>query len=806
MKRKIIQFVLVILGLFALIACLSNYSTAKGELHEKEEITFQKNTATTKKLKAPMGNEESNEDTTSNNTKISICMKKIANLDIPGSEYFNVPEEDLQGLELKGEISYAETIKRSFVLKYGEPIDLYKMFPELFSESSEGQTYTIAIDGNRLNYAGVCVNNDGNESFEAAFSWNLTFKPGMQYTADFYPVLYEVAEGASIVVNNINSDGDVYPATSERITDGNLYKQVIVIRNTETGESETIYQKYGEKIDFVKEYPKIFRKNSVCEIRINTGEINHEYKSVDINGNNILSSSNILHANEAYAYIQVKEDTNVNIDITSKVMVAKPITFEMEYDEEDPEGITHAPEYYDIRLVLGEGSFAKAVSYYKLINDDDGNLTYAWVDTAVINEDEDMPETPNGLVPSIRLNNNKKTEVIAPCALGVIWNINGIKDFQPGGNGGIFYSSSNTGKSGSGSWKLKYENEYNVKTFNKTDVEGNPVNASFIVSYDDFNHRESVSEDPTAERRKFIYNHYDSKVINGVTYANVYEVIGSTRMDDENSQAIINTQNGKYTLYYPLYYANYFDLYTYENLATKKRASTYELDKLHLYYGKTLEKIFITEIGTSKNFVINEEELEIDIAEPGNQYEITLIDTEKNKTIVNKKKPTITKKLDKDTEYDGEFTFDIFEKETNKLIKTIKVKANQEVAMEPLTRNESGSITGYLEDGKTYIIKELPVDNYEINKIEGKHGKVIDDGDSKYFEFTFDANLDKLQDVIFYNTYNKDEEQNEGKVEVNKEKIISTKTGDAIIVFISAGVIAIIGIAVVAIKKRHDEK
>ena len=118
-------------------------------------------------------------------------------------------------------------------------------------------------------------------------------------------------------------------------------------------------------------------------------------------------------------------------------------------------------------------------------------------------------------------------------------------------------------------------------------------------------------------------------------------------------------------------------------------------------------------------------------------------------TIVNKKKPVIIKTVGEDVSTDKEFTFNIYEKETNTLVKTVKLKANEAAYLDTKVE-EAGIVTGELEDGKTYIIREEVDDSY-IQELSGKNGDIKSDDTSEYYEFTYDASLSKIFEVRFNN-------------------------------------------------------
>ena len=168
---------------------------------------------------------------------------------------------------------------------------------------------------------------------------------------------------------------------------------------------------------------------------------------------------------------------------------------------------------------------------------------------------------------------------------------------------------------------------------------------------------------------------------------------------------------------------------------------------------------------------------------------------------------------------DGIYTFIIYEKDNESNSYVVNVKAGDSAKV-PVKRTINGVTTGYIEAGKTYIIKEATSSDYKLLNIKviGENGRV----DKGSFEFTQDE--DKMTKVEFINgpveeNSEKDlSERKEDKIEEKSEEnkrmsentrstlTNSTKTGDNVTVYIALVVIAVYGIVFVIIKKKEDKK
>ena len=162
----------------------------------------------------------------------------------------------------------------------------------------------------------------------------------------------------SVVVNVINTDADLYPSTSEMIRESDYYDQPIVFVNTSTGQQKSINLKPNTSMNLLEEYPEMFQLGNYYIIHVNGNPNGSTVESINFSGNSIVNT------NEEMVYFQLAQDTNINVDIKSKIVTGN-IKFDMQYEEDDTEGITHAPDYYNIRLILGGGSFNDYVSYFR---------------------------------------------------------------------------------------------------------------------------------------------------------------------------------------------------------------------------------------------------------------------------------------------------------------------------------------------------------------------------------------------------------------------------------------------------------
>lgn len=93
--------------------------------------------------------------------------------------------------------------------------------------------------------------------------------------------------------------------------------------------------------------------------------------------------------------------------------------------------------------------------------------------------------------------------------------------------------------------------------------------------------------------------------------------------------------------------------------------------------------------------------------------------------------PIITKTMTDNSE--DMYYFDIYEEGNAQKITTIEVKAGTS-AIIPAKRTINGETSGYLEDGKTYIIKEQTNKIAKLSSVVGERGEVKESS----FEFTYD--------------------------------------------------------------------
>lgn len=667
------------------------------------------------------------------------------------------------------------TLLRKFDFQAGETVDLY----QYETSAIKNKTCLISVPNN-IKFKNWKIVANGTDLGQNPYEF--TWEDGLKLDVKIY---VENNEDSEMKISNILLDKDVCPQNPNWIQDyikeeyQSYFNYSVKItkkslRNVYIGEkSYTI--PYNRNLDLLKEDPSFYEFN--CTYQIDIYPINRLY--VEKIESNFNGNTKILNKNSTYDFIVVLGDAKYNLDLYLSAM-CNTISFDAQYyDEDDPE-MTHAPEYHSFEIDLS--NTISGINYFRLINDDDGNLTYAYVGTLPLPGNNKLPNAPEGWEKVVKVNNNKHTDVIVPIESGAQWKYIGKEDYQPGGLHGYVTSTGTIYRNSGVTVSLLYTNKYDVKTFNKTDVNGNPADASFEVYFHDKNKNKDS---------KYVYKHYDSKVIKGETYENVYEVVGSADLDDESSNSTIETKNGTFTLYYPLYYAYYgsYNSYDYRD-----------------GFGKTMivgsntanltEKFRVKEVGASDGFVINPEIKEIktstksdtnlnaplkftaipwrestrwDIDEIYSAINVYPAESEDSYTYVNKKKPTVQEILDEDGDYDGEFEFEVYDVETGELVGKVRAPSRKIVALEPKVTDSEGNTTGYLEDGKKYRVVKKEIEdiiNYDVKTTKGETGE----DNSKYVEFTFNGDLDDICDIVFYDKQIKKEEPEKEPEEEPKDE------------------------------------
>ena len=102
-------------------------------------------------------------------------------------------------------------------------------------------------------------------------------------------------------------------------------------------------------------------------------------------------------------------------------------------------------------------------------------------------------------------------------------------------------------------------------------------------------------------------------------------------------------------------------------------------------------------------------------------------------------KVPISPKLTKEStiETDDVFKFDIIEKTTNNVVGTVSTKSGQTVEI-PIKRTINGETSGFVESGKTYLVKEQGDRKNKVILVEGTNGNA----EGTYFEFTYDSEVE----------------------------------------------------------------
>lgn len=520
-------------------------------------------------------------------------------------------------------------------------------------------------------------------------------------------------------------------------------------------------------------------------------------------------------------------------------------------EEDDPDLEPIKTHYYWFRF--------KNSDYLKLLNEDEeGNRTYVFVPNSIVGDKISADELTKGI---IKVDSDKITTIITPGTNGGEFRYASLDEFVPGYIGRSYSSDgSGPGRKSTRNFILAFASKYGIKTFTKTDVNGERVDAQFEIKvrYQNYNFDDV--------EKKFRFKHFDEKVIKGITYKNVYMVVGTADLDDESDECIINTDNGDFTLYYP-FFAEVMSSYNADTYtAYRETAGSY-----------SVKEMYLVEKGADVGYILNPEQelinpnssqyLQIDYStEESSGYRsmvmnylnnitdrVTIadrhfkqsveideetilanfdnyVDDGEHITIVNKRKPIVKSTISSSKQYNGNFTFKVFDKETGELVATLTAKADEEVALEPFVVNDDGIETGYLRNGRTYIVKQEKSDDYDLEDVDGENGE-IDDEELSY-EFTFDDSLNKIYKAIFNNKIEetepdpeekpeeepkedqKEEPKDESEEKPEEEKKEETpkqeekneeespQTGDNVIK-ICAGAIALIVIAnIVIIRKR----
>lgn len=85
-----------------------------------------------------------------------------------------------------------------------------------------------------------------------------------------------------------------------------------------------------------------------------------------------------------------------------------------------------------------------------------------------------------------------------------------------------------------------------------------------------------------------------------------------------------------------------------------------------------------------------------------------------------------------------EFTFDVYQGAD--IVYTTKIKNGENFTLSP-KRIVNGQERGYLEAGKTYMVKERTTEGWQLVNVTGENGTVSTDGTEKVYEFTYDYGI-----------------------------------------------------------------
>ena len=304
----------------------------------------------------------------------------------------------------------------------------------------------------------------------------------------------------------------------------------------------------------------------------------------------------------------------------------------------DPNGPKGTKKYH---VKLKSSSAAKNESYEYQGLDEEGNRVYYWV------------KNPTS-TSTTEIEIDEKT-ILYGTPMGMIYTLENLDQFA-GGYLTSYYESYCFNYSGPIIIRQQmYDNTYGITKVEKTDVQGNPIDASFYIS---------VTSDYV-----YKFKHHDELEFNGVIYNNVYEIIYSELKEDMDEDNIVSTIDGEAYVYYPIYHAN---IYSGMNTSWYPEHAFYD--------GTYITYLDFYEVSTDKNYIAsNKLKAETDINISGswqgrtdNNSKYALEEFQKithnrtydyteSVTIQNKQAPVIQKVLTNANT--GTFYFDIYEGE-----------------------------------------------------------------------------------------------------------------------------------------------
>lgn len=227
----------------------------------------------------------------------------------------------------------------------------------------------------------------------------------------------------------------------------------------------------------------------------------------------------------------------------------------------DPNGPKETKKYH---IKLKSSSAAKNESYEYQGLDEEGNRVYHWV------------KNPTS-TSTTEIEIDEKT-ILYGTPMGMIYTLEILDQFA-GGYFTSYYESYCFNYYGPIIIRQQmYDNTYGITKVEKTNVQGNPIDASFYVS---------VTSDYV-----YKFKHHDELEFNGVVYNNVYEIIYSELKEDIDEDNIVTTIDGEAYVYYPIYHANIYS-----------GMNDYWYPEHEFYDGTYVTYLDFYEISTDENYV-----------------------------------------------------------------------------------------------------------------------------------------------------------------------------------------------------------
>ena len=273
-------------------------------------------------------------------------------------------------------------------------------------------------------------------------------------------------------------------------------------------------------------------------------------------------------------------------------------------------------------------------------------------------------------------------------------------------------------------------------TINKVGNDGKTVDSKFIL----YNGRMS-------DGKRIIFDYYENYELNGVTYENVYAIKGIADGNSEIGQdGVIQTKNGSATIIYPLVEFDGGHIWSPTHFCLYEAETSDD----YMFYPMELSGEIVGEV-YGLNVTLNGQEFPSSAGRitqnagqiSYNDIEVAIdsdIEDEIVKTVVNEKKPSVTKiVLDEngnvDTSCTDTFKFGLFKtpvdyQDDYMLIATVELNANETKTFDVQTNDINAE--NYYRSGE-YIIAEFYNNNYYVSNAEltgydGQAGFIIPDG------------------------------------------------------------------------------